>query len=58
MMNEAEEARLAAAEKEFGDWDFHPVLGGWLAVPAGTPVIRGMFLETVMEKLEKLRDRQ
>jgi hypothetical protein len=28
------------------------VFGGWEAVPAGTVILRGAFLETIAEKLE------
>lgn len=42
---------LDQALKEFPDWDFHQVFGGWEAVPAGTPVIRSIDLEGVVEKL-------
>ena len=46
--------QLAAMREEFPGWDFRQVFGGWEAVPEGTPVIQGMSLESVAEKL---RDR-
>ena len=42
---------LPAAREEFPDWDLHDVLGGYIAVPAGTPVIRAMFVASMVEKL-------
>jgi len=42
---------LLAAREEFPSWDVHEVLGGYIAVPAGTPVIRGMFVSSIVEKL-------
>jgi hypothetical protein len=50
--HDAEDKRLLeAARQEFPGWDFHPVLSGWEAVPAGTPVVRSVDLEGVIEKL-------
>ena len=48
------DARLREMEAEFPGWDFHPVFGGWEAVPSGTPVIRSADLDGLAEKL---RDR-
>ena len=42
---------LPAAREEFPDWDLHEVLGGYIAVPTGTPVVRGMFVASIVEKL-------
>lgn len=47
---------LRAAREEFPDWDIHEVLGGYIAVPAGTPVIRGMFVATIIEKLRAMQE--
>jgi hypothetical protein len=48
-----ERAALEAARREFPDWDFDPVLGGWLAVPAGMPVVMSLDLDGVAEKLRQ-----
>jgi hypothetical protein len=45
---------LAAARAAFGGrWDFHEVMTGWFAVPAGTPVIHGMDIDSVVGKLRR-----
>jgi hypothetical protein len=49
--NAREEWLLKAAREAFPGWDFRRVFGGWEAVPTGTPVIQGIDLEVVMEKL-------
>jgi hypothetical protein len=55
---EAERERyLKAAQEAFPDWDFHPVFAGWEAVPKGTPVIRSMDLDGIIEKLRQREDR-
>ena len=41
----------AALRERFPGWDVRRVFGGWLAVPARTPVIRGMYLESIAEKI-------
>jgi hypothetical protein len=46
-----DEKQLEAARQAFPGWDFHQVFGGWEAVPAGTPVVRSMFLESLVERL-------
>jgi hypothetical protein len=43
--------QLAAMRDEFPGWEFRLVLGGWLAVPEGTPVIQSVDLDGVAEKL-------
>lgn len=50
-----DDRRLTAAREEFPDWDFHTVFGGVEAVPRGTPVIRGIDLDSVAEKLRQRR---
>jgi hypothetical protein len=47
------ERNLRLAQEEFPDWDFLRVFGGWQAVPKGTPVIKSVYLETLLEKLRK-----
>jgi len=48
------ERALAAMRAEFPGRDFLEVFGGWMAVPEGTPVVFGVDLDSVAEKL---RDR-
>lgn len=45
---------LDALREAFPAWDIHRVFGGYEAVPAGTPVIRGVYLESMAEKLAAL----
>jgi hypothetical protein len=47
---------IAAAKNEFPQWDIHEVFGGFEAVPAGTPVIRAMFISVLLEKLRHRDD--
>jgi len=49
----SDEMRLQAAREKFSEWDIYPVFGGYLAVPKGTPVIQGMFLEGIAEKIKR-----
>lgn len=56
-MSAEDDRQLKAARAEFPGWDFHQVFGGWEAVPAGTPVIRGMFLDKVTERLRERETR-
>jgi hypothetical protein len=35
----------------FPDWSIHEVFGGFEAVPIGTPIIRAIDLNSLMEKL-------
>jgi hypothetical protein len=44
---------LDSVRNEFPGWDIHETLGGYIAVPTGTPVVRGMFLDTILDKLRK-----
>ena len=46
-----EDRRLQAAREAFPEWDITAVFGGYLAVPKGTPVIQGMFLDGIAEKI-------
>jgi hypothetical protein len=49
---DSEDARLLAefAEK-FPGWEIRRMLGGYVAVPQGTPVLRAVSLESLKEKL-------
>lgn len=53
-MPSSHERELAEARAEFPEWDIREVFGGWLAVPVGTPVIQGMYLDSIREKLREL----
>ena len=44
---------LTALRARYPGWDIQRVFGGYEAVPAGTPVIRGAYLETIAEKLSE-----
>ncbi len=47
------DGRLAAAREAFPEWDIHPVFGGYLAVPKGTPVIQSIDVDGIAEKLRR-----
>jgi hypothetical protein len=47
---------LNAARETFSDWDIYEVFGGYLAVPKGTPLVQGMYLATVADKLRAMQD--
>jgi hypothetical protein len=34
-------------------WDLHQIFGGYLAVPAGTPVVLGSDVESVVTKIRE-----
>ena len=44
---------LAAAKEAFPGWDFHQVMTGWMAVPAGATVIQALTLDGIVEKLRQ-----
>ena len=48
---------LDEARALFPEWDFREVLGGFIATPKGTPVVLGMFVRSVADKLAQ-RERQ
>lgn len=47
---------LDEARAMYPEWEFREVLGGYLAVPKGTPVVLGMFVRSVADKLANLDD--
>jgi hypothetical protein len=49
----ADDGSLEAAREEFKDWDFIEVPYGFLAVPAGTPVVRSTTLGGLTGKLRR-----
>jgi hypothetical protein len=50
-MSFSHDDELDALRRRFPGWDIHRVLGGLVAVPAGTPFIQGMDLGSIAEKL-------
>jgi hypothetical protein len=48
---QADNKQLAAVEKLFDELEFWPLLGGWVAVPKGIPVVAAMTLEVLETKL-------
>jgi hypothetical protein len=45
--------RLAAARKAFPQWDICPVIGGYLAVPTGTPLIRSATTDGIVAQIRQ-----
>ena len=56
-MGPMDDQDMQDAERQYPEWDFHQVLGGYFAVPKGTPVIKGMFVASVTDKLRE-RERE
>jgi len=50
----ADEGALEAAREEFREWDIIEVFGGYMAVPAGTPVVRASTVGGLSGKLRRL----
>ena len=50
----ADDGSLEAARNEFTGWDIIEVFGGYLAVPAGTPVVRSTTAGGLAGKLRRL----
>jgi hypothetical protein len=44
---------LKAAQEAYPAWDIRPVFGGYLAVPKDTPVIQGISVDSVVEKIRR-----
>lgn len=52
LLTSAEERReLERLRAEFPTYSIDKIFGGWQAVPRGTVVLRGMYLETIAERL-------
>jgi hypothetical protein len=45
--------RLAAAREAFPGWDIRPVIGGYLAVPTGTTIIRSATTDGIVVQLRR-----
>jgi hypothetical protein len=52
---EHDDPQLEAARAEFPDWEITRQWSGYEAAPKGTPVLRSMFLDGLMEKLRERR---
>jgi hypothetical protein len=50
--------RLAAARETFPDWGISPVIGGYLAVPKGTPLIRSATVDGIVAQLRRISEVQ
>lgn len=46
-----EDMPLEVVQERFPGWDVRQVFGGFLATPKGTPVVLGMFVASVADKL-------
>jgi len=49
------EPTLEEIQQRHPDWDVHRMPGIFLAVPAGTPVVRASYASTLEEKLAGLK---
>jgi hypothetical protein len=45
--------RLAAARKAFPGWEISPTIGGYLAVPTGTTLIRSATVDGIVAQLRR-----
>jgi hypothetical protein len=45
------ESAADAARRRHPGWDIHQDFAGWTAVPAGTPVLQAMYLDSLEEKI-------
>ena len=52
----ADAERLAAACSEFPDQNFFRIFGGWLAIPAGTVIVQGSDIESLVSKLREQQE--
>jgi hypothetical protein len=48
--------QLAAAKQAFPGWDIRPVIGGYLAVPTGTTLIRSATVDGTVAQLRRTSD--
>jgi hypothetical protein len=47
---------LEAAQETFPDQDIQEIMGGWLSVPKGTPVVQSTTLDGLVRKLRENQD--
>jgi hypothetical protein len=45
--------RLRAAREAYPEWDITPVFAGYLATPAGTPVIQSTDIDGIVAKIRR-----
>jgi hypothetical protein len=45
------ESAADAARRRHPGWDIIEDFAGWVAVPAGTPILQAMFLDSLEEKI-------
>jgi hypothetical protein len=50
----SDEQLLAYIAARHPGWDVHRIFGGWEAVPRKTRVIRGVYLDSIAERLDEL----
>ena len=50
------EPSLDEIRQRHPDWDVHRMFGTFLAVPAGTPVVKASYASTLQEKLDGIKD--
>jgi hypothetical protein len=48
--------RLTAARQAFPTWDVSPTIGGYLAVPTGTTLIRSATVDGIVAQLRRTSD--
>jgi hypothetical protein len=56
MVTKSEAERIKEIRERHPGWDIHRVFGGWEATPKGMAVIRGVYLDSIEEKLDALAD--
>ena len=44
---------LESVRSRYPAWEIRETLGGYVAVPRGVPLLRGMFLESLAERLSQ-----
>jgi hypothetical protein len=47
------DSELEAIRAEFPDWDITRIFGGYRAVPRGTVVLEGIYLDSLAKKLKE-----
>jgi hypothetical protein len=51
-VTKTEAQRIKEIKERFPGWVINRVFGGWEVVPYGVVVVRGIYLESIEEKLE------
>jgi hypothetical protein len=47
-----DQRKLAAAREACPAWDIYATLGGYIAIPKGTPIVSKMFLDGLVAELD------